>query len=242
VPQALDDVLRRVDEAQREMRLQALTSPTAAQSPAQGSLLGGAQPAAPVEARPAGQSATAFAAPASRPTVPAPASTRGSARTAAPSPTPASSPAGAPAAPAAPPASMPASSPTASASMAAAPPAGDAQLATAWERVVEEVMKKKPTLGAVLTQARPSGPRDRELTIALVGNHFHREMLADAANRDLVVQAVRRCVPGAERINVVSGEETTGAIASHPAVQAAIAEFQGEVVAVRPRLPEGEGQ
>jgi len=25
-------------------------------------------------------------------------------------------------------------------------------------------------------------------------------------------------------------------------VQAAIAEFQGEVVAVRPRLPEGEGQ
>jgi len=41
---------------------------------------------------------------------------------------------------------------------------------------------------------------------------------------------------------VVSGGETTGAIATHPAVQAAIAEFQGEVVAVRPRLPEGEGQ
>ena len=31
-------------------------------------------------------------------------------------------------------------------------------------------------------------------------------------------------------------------VAAHPAVQAAIAEFQGEVVAVRPRLPEGEGQ
>jgi hypothetical protein len=126
--------------------------------------------------------------------------------------------------------------------MTPASSASDTQLATAWERVVDEVMKKKPTLGAVLTQARPSGPRDRELTIALLGNHFHREMLADAANRDLVVQAVRRCVPGAERINVVAGEETTGAIASHPAVQAAIAEFQGEVVAVRPRLPEGEGQ
>jgi hypothetical protein len=28
----------------------------------------------------------------------------------------------------------------------------------------------------------------------------------------------------------------------HPAVQAAMNEFQGEVVAVRPRLPEGDGQ
>jgi len=121
-------------------------------------------------------------------------------------------------------------------------PAADAELATAWERVVEEVMKKKPTLGAVLTQARPSGLSDRELTVVLLGNHFHREMLADVANRELVLQAVRRCVAGAERLNVVSGGEPVGAIAAHPAVQAAIAEFQGEVVAVRPRLPEGEGQ
>jgi hypothetical protein len=118
----------------------------------------------------------------------------------------------------------------------------DTDLTTAWERVVGEVMKTRPTLAAVLTQARPSGVSDRELTIVLLGNHFHREMLADAANRELVVQAVRRCVAGAERVNVVSGGETTGAIATHPAVQAAIAEFQGEVVAVRPRLPEGEGQ
>jgi DNA polymerase-3 subunit gamma/tau len=233
VPQALDDVLRRVDEAQREMRLQALTSPTAAASPAQGSLLGGTEPAAPVEPRPA---APAFASSAAR--TAAPASTRGSARAAAPTPAaPSPAPPSAPAA--APPpraAAAPAMAP------ASGPPAGDAQIASAWERVVDEVMKKKPTLGAVLTQARPIGLRDRELTIALLGNHFHREMLADVANRDLVVQAVRRCVPGAERINVVSGEETTGAIASHPAVQAALAEFQGEVVAVRPRLPEGEGQ
>ena len=121
-------------------------------------------------------------------------------------------------------------------------PAADAELATAWERVVEEVMKKKPTLGAVLTQARPSGLSDRELTVVLLGNHFHREMLADVANRELVLQAVRRCVAGAERLNVVSGGEPAGGIAAHPAVQAAIAEFQGEVVAVRPRLPEGEGQ
>src|SRR5205807_821517 len=82
-------------------------------------------------------------------------------------------------------------------------------LATPWERVVDEVMKKKPTLGAVLMQARPSGVSDRELTIVLHGNHFHREMLADVANRELVVQAVRRCVAGAERVNVVAGGEST---------------------------------
>jgi len=103
-------------------------------------------------------------------------------------------------------------------------------------------MKRKPTLGSLLTQARPNGIIDRELTIVLHGNHFHREMLADAANRELVLQAVRRCVAGAERINVVSAGEGPGTVSAHPAVQAAIAEFQGEVVAVRPRLPEGEGQ
>ena len=31
-------------------------------------------------------------------------------------------------------------------------------------------------------------------------------------------------------------------VTDHPAVQAALSEFQGEVVAVRPRQPEGEGQ
>jgi len=213
VPQALDDVLRRVDEAQREIRQHALVTPAAPAPAAQASLLPGADPAAPrAETR----------RPAAQPPVGVPSAPR-------------------PASPAAPTASNPA--PTASpAATPAAAPAPDADLATAWDRVVDEIMKRKPTLGAVLTQARPSGVSDRELTIVLVGNHFHREMLADVANRELVVQAVRRCVKGAERVNVVSGGEVTGAIATHPAVQAAIAEFQGEVVAVRPRLPEGEGQ
>ena len=69
-------------------------------------------------------------------------------------------------------------------------------------------------LGAVLAQAQPRGLAGGELQIVLTGNHFHREMLGEAA----------------------------GDLAEHPAVRAAIAEFQGEVVAVRPRLPEGEGQ
>jgi DNA polymerase III subunit gamma/tau len=224
VPQALDDVLRRVDEAQREMRQQAMARPAASASVPQASLLG-VEPAAP-RAEPR------------RPVAPVPVS--------APPPRPASAtpapvPAAAmPAAPAAPSASPARASASAPAPAAAAP--ADADLATAWERVVNEVMKKKPTLGAVLMQARPSGVTDRELTIVLHGNHFHREMLADVANRDLVVQAVRRNVPGVERFSVVSGGESTGAIGTHPAVQAAIAEFQGEVVAVRPRSPGGEGQ
>jgi DNA polymerase-3 subunit gamma/tau len=226
VPQALDDVLRRVDEAQREMRQQAMTRPAApAVAPPQASLVG-VEPSAP-RAEPR------------RPVVPAPVG--------APPPRPASAaPAPAPTAlavptPAAAPAASSARTPSSAPAAAAAAPA-DADLATAWERVVDEVMKKKPTLGAVLMQARPSGVTDRELTIVLHGNHFHREMLADVANRDLVVQAVRRNVPGVERFSVVSGGESTGALGTHPAVQAAIAEFQGEVVAVRPRSPGGEGQ
>src|SRR6266850_2447067 len=46
VPQALEDVLKRVDEAQREIRQQALSTP-ASPATAQGSLLPGAEPAAP---------------------------------------------------------------------------------------------------------------------------------------------------------------------------------------------------
>jgi hypothetical protein len=121
--------------------------------------------------------------------------------------------------------------------------AASEDVTTGWQRVVEDVMRKKPTLGAVLAQTRPSGLRDRELLVVLTGNHFHREMLADSANRDLVAQALRRHVAGAERFGVVTEDEGGGGGATeHPAVQAAVAEFQGEVVAVRPRLPEGGSQ
>jgi DNA polymerase III subunit gamma/tau len=225
VPQALDDVLRRVEEAQRELRQQAMARPAAPAAAPQASLLGVESAAPRAEARrPAAPASVGPPPPRPASVAPGPATVPAAAATAASA-----------AAPTASPARPPASAPT----MA---PSADADLATAWERVVDEVMRKKPTLGAVLMQARPSGVSDRELTIVLHGNHFHREMLADVANRDLVVQAVRRCVPGVERFSVVSGGEGTGAIGAHPAVQAAIAEFQGEVVAVRPRLPGGEGQ
>jgi len=122
---------------------------------------------------------------------------------------------------------------------ASAPPT---EAGEGWQRVVDEVMRRKPMLGAVLAQSRPGAVRDGELTIVLSGNHFHREMLADAANRDVVVQALRRQMPGVERFRVMAEDDGGGGVATHPAVQAAIAEFQGEVVAVRPRSPEGEGQ
>src|SRR5262249_26782871 len=119
VPQALDDVLRRVDEAQREMRQQAMArsaSPAAAPAP-QANLLG-VEPAA---------SRTEAGRPVAAPPVGAPPPRPGSA---------ASAPAAMPTA-----AAAPVSAPTPSAaparSAATAPAAGDApadaDLATAWE-------------------------------------------------------------------------------------------------------------
>ncbi|MBI4594654.1 MAG: DNA polymerase III subunit gamma/tau [Candidatus Rokubacteria bacterium] len=202
VPQALEDLLRRIDEAQA--RLGSVAAAPAAAGPVQESLLS--------ERAAGGSGVGALAQKDIRrePTPPPPAVV-----------------ARASSAPAAPASSV-------------APPAGD--LAPAWQRVVDEVMRKKPMIGAVLAQARPVDVKDGELTIVVMGNHFHRELLADRANRDLVLAAVRRSIPGAERLNVSAENGVPGEVKAHPAVQAALTEFEGEVVAVRPRPPEGEGQ
>lgn len=189
----------------------------------------GGAPAAPARAQ---ESLLPGVAPVGRPAE----SPRGAARPERPAPG-----SGAMPGPGAPTSAGPTSAAAATATPAvAAPPSDD--VATGWQRVVEDVMRRKPTLGAVLAQTRPAGVRERELMLVLTGNHFHREMLADGANRDLVGQALRRHVAGAERFGLVAEEESGGAVTEHPAVQAAVAQFQGEVVAVRPRLPEGEGQ
>jgi DNA polymerase-3 subunit gamma/tau len=198
-PRALEDVLKRVEEAEARLRQQGVA--TSAPARAQESLLTGLES----PGRPAAE----------------PRRTPSSGERAA-APPPIAAPA--------------------RAEPPAAPPAST-DVATGWQRVVEDVMRRKPTLGAVLAQTRPTGVRDRELTVVLTGNHFHREMLADGANRELVIQAVRRHVAGAERFGVVTEDEGGGGGATeHPVVQAAMNEFQGEVVAVRPRLREGEGQ
>jgi DNA polymerase III subunit gamma/tau len=213
-PRALQDVLRRVEEAEARLRQQGVAAPAPAR--VQESLLTGVEP-------------PARAVPEPRRVPPPERSAAGSQFTAAPALPHAG------ASRAAPPGPAPSATPA---------PGASEDVTTGWQRVVEEVMRRKPTLGAVLAQTRPAGVRDRELVVVLTGNHFHREMLADSANRDLVAQALRRHVAGAERLGVVTEEESGGGggAAEHPAVQAAVAEFQGEVVAVRPRLPEGGSQ
>jgi hypothetical protein len=112
----------------------------------------------------------------------------------------------------------------------------------AWQRVLDEVNRKKPMLGGTLAQVVPGGIANGTLTLRLSGTGFHRDMLGDAANREVLTQAVRRFVAGAERVEVTMQGETDSSPSGHPAVKAAKEIFQGEVVAVRPRLPEGEGQ
>jgi DNA polymerase-3 subunit gamma/tau len=194
VPDALEDVLRRVDEAR------AMLGPQAASAPAlQESLLAPRDPAP----RPAPE----------RP------------RPAAPSP---------PAPPAA------AAPPPPRAPSAPAPPSDSG---SAWARVVDEVKGRKIMLGSLLDQAREGTIVDGELRIVLTGSRFQRDTLNERANREMILQAVRKYMPGVERINVAEGDGGSGGdVRTHPAVEAAIAEFDGEVVAVRPRQAEGESQ
>ena len=116
-------------------------------------------------------------------------------------------------------------------------------LDAAWRRVVDEVVRRKPALGAVLEQSVPVTLEEGTLTVALAGNHFHRELLADRANYDLVTQCVQRHISGARRLEISMDAGQAGGAQGHPAVQAAVSLFEGEVVAVRPRSGEGgEGQ
>src|SRR5262249_18082323 len=131
------------------------------------------------------------------------------------------------------------SAPVAERQEAAAPPA---DLGVAWQRVLDEVNRKKPMLGGMLAQVVPGALVNGTLTLVLSGTGFHRDMLTDGANKELLTQLVRRHVSGAERLEVTMQGETDASPSGHPAVKAAKEIFQGEVVAVRPRLPEGEGQ
>ena len=105
-------------------------------------------------------------------------------------------------------------------------------------------MRKKPLLGTILGQAQPLGVTGGELALEMTLSQFQRDLLADRANREIVVQAIRKSIAGAENFVVAAdnGGAGSGGPASHPAVQAAIAEFGGEVVAVRPRPREGDSQ
>ncbi len=127
---------------------------------------------------------------------------------------------------------------------AAAMPVSASSLDTAWERVVTELMKRKALLGSVLQHATPLRVEDGVLTLALQASGFHREMLNDRGNKELINEAVQRHVASARRFELDPNgvaPAAGGGARNHPAVQAALSAFQGEVVAVRPRTPE-EGE
>jgi DNA polymerase-3 subunit gamma/tau len=158
----------------------------------------------------------------------------------------------APAAPAAP--QRPAATPPAVSGASApivterpAAPTQEAQSAPAvnleegWARAVDEILKKKALLGSVVQHGVPLKLEGPVLTIGLVASHFHREMLNDRANREIITHAVQQHIPGARRFELAAEALVSGGALNHPAVQAAIATFEGEVVAVRPRVPE-EGE
>jgi len=118
--------------------------------------------------------------------------------------------------------------------------AGD-ELGEGWSRATTEILKKKALLGSVVQHGVPLRLEGGVLTIGLVASPFHREMLNDRANRDIITHAVQQHIPGARRVEIAAAAAAAGGALNHPAVQAAVAMFQGEVVAVRPRAPE-EGE
>ena len=117
-----------------------------------------------------------------------------------------------------------------------------AGLDAAWERVVTDLLKRRAVLGSVLQHATPLRVENGVLALALQASAFHREMLS--GNKDLINEIVQRHVAGARRFELdagAGGAAGGGGARNHPAVQAALSAFQGEVVAVRPRTPE-EGE
>ena len=127
---------------------------------------------------------------------------------------------------------------------AEAMPVSASSLDMAWERVVTDLMKRKALLGSVLQHATPLRVEDGVLTLALQASGFHREMLNDRGNKELINEAVQRHVASARRFELDPNgvaPAAGGGARNHPAVQAALSAFQGEVVAVRPRTPE-EGE
>jgi hypothetical protein len=215
---------------------------------------GGAAPARPVvvqatllDARPA----PGVTPPPRAAAAPPPVAVSASAATPAPASAPAAASAASASAPAAPARSLrpPDDEPlveTAAADIEAAEtmPVAASGLDTAWARVVTDLMKRKALLGSVLQHATPLRVEDGVLTLALQASGFHREMLNDRGNKELINEAVQRHVASARRFELdPNGVAPTGGggARNHPAVQAALSAFQGEVVAVRPRTPE-EGE
>jgi DNA polymerase-3 subunit gamma/tau len=212
--QAIEAVLERLERAEGELRGY---GPAVPAPPQQADLL--APPAAPP--------------PLSRPPVPAPPG-----RPAAPTARP---PAAAPprsSGPGAPDGGAPAPRRPEAAPSAASPPRGPAAAGSGdvWERIVAEITRLRPTLGHKLSDGTVLADEGTRLTVSLPnGDTLLQDMLRQY--RQQIVETARRVRPDLRDIQFTSATAaagTSGGAAEHPAVQAAVELFDGEITAVRP--------
>jgi DNA polymerase-3 subunit gamma/tau len=107
--------------------------------------------------------------------------------------------------------------------------------AEVWAGVVAEVIRARPTLGHLLSEGVVVGEEEGRLTVAVPnGSGFAHDQLRKPENKELVLEAGRRLQPGLRDITFTTGgTAATAQAASHPAVQAAIELFEGEITQVR---------
>ena len=119
---------------------------------------------------------------------------------------------------------------------------GEGWLREEWQKVVTEVSGLRPTLGAVLAQGEPVHIVERRLVIALPGNGnaFHKDLIEDRSNRQLLCETLKRHFPEADDVTFSAPGEESG-VREHPTVQAALQVFGGEIVAVRRPAERREG-
>jgi len=106
---------------------------------------------------------------------------------------------------------------------------------------VEEVTRARPTLGHLLADAVVLSDEGGRLTVSLPnGNAFAHDLVRQQANRQLVLEAARRVRPEVREVQFTTGAAAARAaeggapVTSHPAVQAAVELFDGEVTDIRP--------
>jgi DNA polymerase-3 subunit gamma/tau len=212
---SIETVLERLERAEAQLRGHG-PGPGAAVAPAQAELLDRSPEALPPSAAPLPVPRP----PLRRPPAPAPGPAR-----AVPSPAPGAAP---------PPVASPADE-------APAPVAPAREVETAWRQIVDEVTRVRPLLGRLLADAVVLSEEDGRLSVAVPnGSAFAQDQIRNRDNRQLLVDTAQRLRPGTRDVVVTAGPARPGpgaAVTEHPAVQAAVTLFEGEVVAVQPAEP-----
>jgi hypothetical protein len=115
------------------------------------------------------------------------------------------------------------------------------EVETAWRQIVDEVTRVRPLLGRLLADAVVLSEEDGRLSVAVPnGSAFAQDQIRSRDNRQLLIETAQRLRPGTRDIVVTAGQARPGpgpAVTEHPAVQAAMTLFEGEVLAVQPAEP-----